>query len=89
MTVAQVSGANPTQLKEAVVNALKEANLTPQQKMQVRPMIAQYQSSTANADAAQKKTAQEKLLKEIYGVLTPAQQTTVKNSLKSQLGSSP
>jgi Spy/CpxP family protein refolding chaperone len=89
MTVAQVSEANPQQLKTAVANALKEANLTPHQKMQIRPMIQNYQSETANADAAQKKTAQEKLLKGIYGVLTPAQQTTVKNSLKSQLGSAP
>lgn len=87
MTVTQVNGASPQQLKTAVANALKGANLTMQQKMEIRPMIQQYQSSTANADAAQKKTAQEKLLKGIYGVLTPAQQTEVKSSLKAQLGS--
>lgn len=58
------------------------------QKMQIKPMIEHYQSQTSGADAAQKKSAQEQLLKSIYGVMTPAQQTQFKNSLKSSLGSS-
>jgi Spy/CpxP family protein refolding chaperone len=87
-TVAQMSSASPSTMKTDVVKALQGCNLTMQQKMQIKPMVTNYQSETTNADAATKKSAQEKLLKEIYGVLTPEQQTEFKASLKSSLGSS-
>jgi hypothetical protein len=50
-------------------------------------MLEQYQQQTANADAATKKSAQQQLLKNIYGVMTPDQQAKFKASLKSSLGS--
>jgi Spy/CpxP family protein refolding chaperone len=51
-------------------------------------MVQNYKSQTANADAATKKSAQEALLKQIYGVLTPDQQTKFKASLKASMASS-
>lgn len=78
---------SPSQVKTAVTSALQAAQLTPQQKLKIRPMIQQYQQQTANADAATKKSAQEQLLKNIYGVMTPDQQAKFKASLKSSLGS--
>ena len=78
---------SPSQVQTAVRNAIQAAQLTPQQKLKIKPMLEQYQSQTANADAATKKTAQEQLLKNIYGVMTPDQQTKFKASLKSSLGS--
>lgn len=88
-TVAQMGTTDPSKVQAAVKTALQSANLTMRQKMQIKPMVQQYQSQTAGADAAQKKSAEEQLLKGIYGVMTPAQQTQFKNSLKSSLGSSP
>ncbi|MFY9738699.1 MAG: hypothetical protein WAK11_06555 [Candidatus Cybelea sp.] len=87
--VAQMGTTDPSKVQAAVRAALQSANLTLRQKMEIKPMVAQYQSQTAGADAAQKKLAQEKLLKGIYGVMTPAQQTQFKSSLKSSLGSPP
>jgi hypothetical protein len=78
---------SPSQVQTAVRNALQAAQLSPQQKLKIRPMLEQYQQKTANADAATKKSAQEQLLKSIYGVMTPDQQTKFKASLKSSLGS--
>jgi hypothetical protein len=78
---------SPSQVQTAVRNAIQAAQLTPQQKLKIRPMLEQYQQQTANADAATKKTAQQQLLKNIYGVMTPDQQTKFKASLKSSLGS--
>lgn len=86
--VAQASTADPSKVQAAVKTALQSANLTMRQKMQIKPMLQQYQTQTAGASAAQKKSAQEQLLKSIYGIMTPAQQTQFKNSLKSSLGSS-
>lgn len=86
--LAQASAASPSQVQTAVRNALQAAELTPQQKMKIAPMIKQYQSQTANADAATKKSAKEQLLKGIYGVMTPDQQTKFKASLKSSMGGS-
>ncbi|MBV8372185.1 MAG: hypothetical protein JOY69_02905 [Candidatus Eremiobacteraeota bacterium] len=88
VTVAQATSANPQQVQAAVKKALESANLTVRQKLQIKPMVEEYQSQTANADAATKKSAQEALLKKIYGVLTPAQQTQFKASLKASLSSS-
>lgn len=85
--VAQASQPNPQQVQTAVKNALQAAELTPREKMKIKPMIQQYQQQTANADAATKKSAKEQLLKGIYGVMTPDQQTKFKASLKSSLGS--
>jgi hypothetical protein len=78
---------SPSQVQTAVRNALQSAQLTTQQKLKIRPMIQHYQQQTANADAATKKSAQEQLLKSIYGVMTPDQQAKFKASLKSSLGS--
>lgn len=86
--LAQATTASPSQVQTAVRNALQSAELTPQQKMKIAPMIKQYQSQTANADAATKKSAKEQLLKGIYGVMTPDQQAKFKASLKSSLGGS-
>ena len=87
--VAQASQPNPQQVQTAVKNALQAAELTPREKMKIKPMVEQYQQQTANADAATKKSAKEQLLKGIYGVMTPDQQTKFKASLKSSLGSAP
>lgn len=78
---------SPSQVQTAVRNAIQAAQLTPQQKLKIRPMLEQYQQQTANADAATKKSAQQQLLKNIYGVMTPDQQAKFKSSLKSSLGS--
>jgi Spy/CpxP family protein refolding chaperone len=78
---------SPAQMQTAVKNALQSVNLTTRQKLQIKPMIENYQSQTANASAAQKKSAQEALLKNIYGILTPQQQTQFKASLKSSMAS--
>jgi len=78
---------SPSQVQTAVRNAVQAAQLTPQQKLKIRPMLEQYQQQTANADAATKKSAQQQLLKNIYGVMTPDQQAKFKASLKSSLGS--
>jgi len=83
---AQTS-ATPAQMQTAVRNAVQAAQLSPRQKMQIKPMVEKYQQETANADAATKKSAQQQLLKGIYGVMTPDQQTKFKASLKSSLGS--
>jgi hypothetical protein len=84
ITFAQQS---PSQVQTAVRNAIQAAQLSPQQKLKIKPMLEQYQQKTANADAATKKSAQEQLLKNIYGVMTPDQQAKFKASLKSSLGS--
>ncbi|HEY2474450.1 MAG TPA: hypothetical protein VGI19_06570 [Candidatus Cybelea sp.] len=80
--------ASPSQVQSAVKGAIQAADLSPRQKMQIKPMVQQYQQQTANADEATKKSAKEQLLKGIYGVMTPDQQTKFKASLKSSLGSS-
>lgn len=85
---AQATAASPSQVQTAVRSALQSAELTPQQKMKIAPMIKQYQEQTAGADAATKKSAKEQLLKGIYGVMTPDQQAKFKASLKSSLGAS-
>jgi Spy/CpxP family protein refolding chaperone len=84
--VAQAS-PSPEQVQTAVKNALQAANLTTRQKLQIKPMIEDYQQQTNGASAAAKKTAQETLLKKIYGILTPQQQTQFKASLKSSMAS--
>lgn len=76
-----------SQVQTAVRNALQAAQLSPHQKLQIKPMLEQYQQQTANADAATKKSAKEQLLKNIYGVMTPDQQAKFKASLKASLGS--
>jgi Spy/CpxP family protein refolding chaperone len=88
MSTQAAASPNPAQVQTAVKNALQSVNLTMRQKMQIKPMIESYQQQTANASAADKKTAQEALLKKIYGVLTPDQQTQFKASLKASMASS-
>jgi uncharacterized membrane protein affecting hemolysin expression len=87
MTPSIALAQSSSQVQTAVRNALQAAQLSPQQKLKVRPMLEQYQQQTANADAATKKTAKEQLLKNIYGVMTPDQQAKFKASLKASLGS--
>jgi hypothetical protein len=86
-SIAFAQQQSPSQVQTAVRNAIQAAQLSPQQKLKIRPMFQQYQQQTANADAATKKSAQEQLLKGIYGVMTPDQQAKFKASLKSSLGS--
>jgi Spy/CpxP family protein refolding chaperone len=76
---------NPQQMQAAVKTALESCNLTRQQKRQIAPMVQNYKSETANADAATKQSAQKALLKNIYGVLTPAQQSQFKASLHASI----
>jgi hypothetical protein len=83
--LAQAAAPSPAQLQAAVKSSLQSVGLTMQQKRQILPMVQNYKSQTENADAATKKTAQEALLKNIYGVLTPDQQTKFKASMKAQL----
>jgi hypothetical protein len=85
-TIAQATAPTSADVKTAVKNALAGVNLTPQQKREIAPMVRNYESQTANADAATTKAAKENLLKNIYGVLTPTQQTQFKASMKAQLG---
>jgi hypothetical protein len=82
----QAAAPKAADVKVAVENALEGVNLTPQQKREIAPMVRNYESQTANADAATTKAAKESLLKNIYGVLTPTQQTQFKTSVKAQLG---
>ena len=84
--LAQASAPSSSQVQAAVKNAIKAAELTPQEKMKIAPMIKQYKEQTANADPAAQKSAKEELLKGIYGVMTPDQQAKFKASLKSSLG---
>jgi Spy/CpxP family protein refolding chaperone len=84
--IAQAAKPSPDQVKAAIKNSLMSVGLTRHQKMQIKSMINNYQSQTANADDATKQSAQKALLKNIYGVLTPAQQTQFKASMKQQLG---
>lgn len=83
--VAQAASMSPSQMQTAVKNALQAAGLTLRQKRQIKPMVDDYQQQTANADAATKKSAQETLLKKIYGVLNPDQQARFKASLKASM----
>ena len=76
----------PDQVKTAVKNALMSCNLTIKQKREIKPMVENFKTQTANADDATKKTAAKALLKNIYGVLTPDQQTQFKASIKQSLG---
>ena len=82
---AAAAKLTPAQVQSAVKNSLQSVNLTPRQKLQIKPMLENYQQQTAGADAATKKSAQEALLKNIYGVLTPQQQAEFKASMKAQI----
>jgi hypothetical protein len=88
-TIAQANTPSQAEVQAAVKKALESVDLTMHQMRQIRPMVANYKSQTANADAATKKAAKETLLEGIYGVLTPAQQVQFKASLKQSLGESP
>jgi hypothetical protein len=81
----QAAEPSPAQLQAAVKSSLQSVGLTMQQKRQILPMVQNYKSQTENADAATKKSAQETLMKNIYGVLTPDQQAKFKASMKAQL----
>jgi Spy/CpxP family protein refolding chaperone len=82
---ASAGAMSPEQMQGAVKSALKSVNLTPRQKLQIKPMIQTYQTQTAGADAATTKAAKEQLLKGIYGVLTPQQQSEFQASLKASI----
>lgn len=81
----QMATPTPAQVKAAVKDALVSANLTLEQKRKVKGMVQSYESQTATADDATKKAAQKTLLKNIYGILTPAQQAQFKASIKQSL----
>lgn len=87
-TMAQpAAGAvSPEQVKSAVKQALMSVDLTMPQKREIAKMVKSYESQTANADDATKQSAQKALLKNIYGTLTPDQQTKFKASIKQSLG---
>lgn len=87
--LAQQAGPSPAQMQAAVKSSLQSVNLTMAQKRQILPMVQQYKSQTENADPATKKAAQETLLKNIYGVLTPDQQAKFKASMKASLANPP
>lgn len=83
---AAASSPTPAQVKSAVKTALMSVDLTLPQKRQIRTMVQNYEAQTANADGPTKKAAQKALLENIYGILTPAQQTQFKASIKQSLG---
>jgi Spy/CpxP family protein refolding chaperone len=85
--VAQATAPTSSDMKAAVKKALQSVNLTHEQKRQIAPMIKNYESQTANADPATTEAAKKSLMKNIYGVLTPSQQTQFKASMKQSLGS--
>ena len=85
-TVAAPSNVTPAQVKSAVKQALMSVNLTMEQKRSIRKMVQGYEQQTAGADDATKKSAQKALLKNIYGELSPAQQSQFKASIKQSLG---
>ena len=88
MTSAAASTPSPAQMQAAVKSGLQAADPDMRQKRQIKSLVDNYQSQTANASDATKKTARENLLKGIYGVLTPDQQTKFKAAVKASLGSS-
>ena len=86
--VAQSATTTQSEAKDAVKTALKSVDLTFKQKREIKPMIKNYEAQTANADEATKKADQKALLENIYAVLTPAQQTQFKASLKTSMQNS-
>ena len=68
-----------------VKNALKATNPSLSQMRKIAPMVENYKSQTANMAPADKQAASKTLLKNVMGVLTPAQQTTFKQSLSQQM----
>lgn len=87
-SAAAASTPSPAQMQAAVKSGLQAAEPNLRQKKQIKSLVDNYQSQTANASEATKKTARENLLKGIYGVLTPDQQTKFKAAVKASLGSS-
>lgn len=83
--IAQAAQPTPAQVKAAVKNALMSVGLTYRQKREIKSMTESYQAQTANADDATKQADAKALLKNIYGVLTPDQQTKFKASIKQSL----
>ena len=85
IVVAQAAQPTPDQVKAAVKNALMSCNLTIRQKREIHSMVQDYQTQTANADSATKQADAKALIKNIYGKLTPDQQTQFKASIKQSL----
>lgn len=85
-TTAQPAKFTPDQVKSAVKQALTSVGLTMEQKRSIRKMVQGYEQQTSGADDTTKQAAQKTLLKNIYGQLTPAQQTKFKASIKQSLG---
>jgi hypothetical protein len=84
--IAQAAKPTPAQVKSAVKSALMSVNLTPRQKREIKSMVENYQTQTANADDATKQADAKALIKNIYGALTPDQQGQFKASIKQSLG---
>jgi t-SNARE complex subunit (syntaxin) len=85
LLVAQAAQPTPEQVKAAVKNALMSVNLTLRQKREIKSMVDNYKTETANVDEATKQADAKSLLKNIYDVLTPDQQTQFKASIKQSL----
>ncbi len=85
IVIAQAAQPSPSQVKAAVKNALMSVNLTFKQKREIKSMVDNYQTQTANADDATKQADAKALIKNIYGILTPDQQTQFKASMKQSL----
>jgi len=85
VTVAQAAQPTPDEVKAAVKNALMSVGLSMRQKREIHSMVQSYQAQTATADSATKQADAKALLKNIYGVLTPDQQTQFKASIKQSL----
>jgi ABC-type transporter MlaC component len=83
--IAQTAKPTPAQVKTAVKNALMSVDLTLKQKREIKSMVENYQTQTANADDATKQAAAKTLMKNIYGTLTPDQQKQFKASIKQSL----
>jgi hypothetical protein len=77
---------SPAQVEAALKTALAGANLTGKQKIDIEDLLKRYEAKSAGADPATVRDAQRSLAQGLSGVLTPAQQTAVKASLKQSLG---
>ncbi len=90
VAMAQAPTASPAMAmtpptSDMVKTALKATHPSLHQMREMKPMVETYKSQTANADPATKQAAQKSLMQGIMGVLTPAQQTTFKQSLMTQM----
>ncbi len=84
---AATSSQEQQKVQSSVKKALKSTHPTTQQKEEILGFLSNYEAQTQNANPEQMQAAKKTLLESIYNVLTPAQQTQFKASLKQSLGS--